>query len=157
VASWGHLEPSWGHLRPSWAVLGCLGDILGPSWAAWGLAWDHLGGIFGHLGVILGHLGVMLAILGYLGPSWNQLSHRGASWPSWGAILRPSWEHVGATLGLVRLTLGGAWVVSSDVRNLNVSCGKNMFFEGPQKLSGLNRGLNRGLGKLGSMCCDPDA
>ena len=72
------------------AILGRPGAILGLSWA-----------ILGHVGAILGHRAVLgLARLGLLGPSWAILGYFGTILGPLGAILKLSWGHLEANLGL---------------------------------------------------------
>ena len=59
--------------------------------------------MLGHLGAVLGHIGSCEAILGYvganLGLSWATCDHLEDVLGDPGAILGPSWGHLGAILG----------------------------------------------------------
>ena len=97
------LGPSWGPLglssRHLGALLGPPGVILGPSCALLGLPWGPLGPSWGHPGSILASLDVSLGHLGgilrHLGRFVGQL---GAILASFGALLNPFWDRLGAVL-----------------------------------------------------------
>ena len=68
-----------------------------------------LGAILGHLGAILGLPG---AISGHLRPTWPNFGHHDPSWAilgPLGAILEPSWGHLGAILGHLGAMSGPSW------------------------------------------------
>ena len=129
---WLHLGSNLAILAPTW---GHVGSILAPSWPSW-FQLGHLGAILGHVRLHLGVYGLILSVVGtskivkncgvfevfqytpiclpmlaYLGLWWRIFAYLGAILaPSW-APTWPSWLHLGALLGHVRLLLGASWLI----------------------------------------------
>ena len=129
---WLHLGSNLAILAPTW---GHVGSILAPTSPSW-FQLGHLGAFLGHVRLRLDAFWLILSVLetpkvvkncrvfdvfqhtriswpmfAYLGLWWRIFSYLGAILaPSWGPTW-PSWLHLGALLGHVRLLLGSSWLI----------------------------------------------
>ena len=131
----GHLGAILGHvgaiLHHLGAIMGHLGAILGPFWALLEPPWGLLGTILGHLGAILGKWRpkiannskkrVLLCVF-----VRTQEAFRRQHISNIGAILVPSWAHLGPSGGHRGATLGLSWAILGHRGPLEAQDSKHM-------------------------------